>query len=156
MTLHGADNAGVRFPPPLVYALGLLIGFGLSKISSMSIVPHAWHALIAWVFLAGSLAIFIPGFTTFARTKTPLAPNKPVNQLFSSGIYGVTRNPLYLALALLYVAVSFAANSLWMLVLLVPVMIYIDVGVVRNEERYLERRFGAQYTTYKGRVRRWL
>jgi protein-S-isoprenylcysteine O-methyltransferase Ste14 len=155
-SLNIADNAGVRFPPPLVYTLGLLLGAGLRKIAPVLIVPHAWHALIAWVLLAGSLALLIPGFATFARTKTPLAPNKPVNQLFASGVYLITRNPLYVALALLYLSISFAANSLWMLVLLVPVMIYIDIGVVRKEEQYLGRRFGAQYTTYKQRVRRWL
>jgi protein-S-isoprenylcysteine O-methyltransferase Ste14 len=154
--LSEADNAGVRFPPPFVYALGLLVGAGLSKLVPLTIIKSGWHAVIAWVLLVATLAIFIPAFATFAQTRTPLAPNKPVNQLFESGIYSITRNPLYVALALLYLSISFAANSLWMLVLLIPVMVYIDIGVVRKEEQYLNRRFGAEYLTYQKRVRRWL
>jgi protein-S-isoprenylcysteine O-methyltransferase Ste14 len=154
--LSAADNAGVRFPPPFAYALGLLVGAGLKKIAPLTIMRSGRHALIAWVLLAASLAIFIPAFAKFARTKTPLAPNKPVHQLFESGIYSITRNPLYVALALVYLSISFAANSLWMLVLLIPVMVYIDVGVVRKEEQYLNRKFGAEYTAYQSRVRRWL
>jgi protein-S-isoprenylcysteine O-methyltransferase Ste14 len=150
------DNAGVRFPPPFAYALGLLVGAGLNKIAPLTIVKSGWHAVIAWALLACSLAIFIPAFASFVKTQTPLAPNRPVNQLFDSGIYGLTRNPLYIASALVYLSISFAANSWWMLVLLVPVIVYIDVGVVRREEQYLSRRFGAQYGTYQKRVRRWL
>jgi protein-S-isoprenylcysteine O-methyltransferase Ste14 len=31
-----------------------------------------------------------------------------------------------------------------------------DRGVIQREERYLARRFGRDYSSYRGRVRRWI
>jgi hypothetical protein len=49
-----------------------------------------------------------------------------------------------------------AEGSLWAIGLVVPLLWVINVGVVRREERYLERKFGDAYRAYKARVRRWI
>ena len=72
------------------------------------------------------------------------------------GIYGRTRNPLYLGTTLIYLGLSVAAGSRWAIGLLVPLLWVINVGVVKREERYLERKFGDAYRDYKARVRRWI
>jgi len=150
------DSAGVRFPPPAAYAGGIAAGLLFSKFAPLAVVPQGLRWPIAAALFVAFLVVWFPAFTTFVRTKTPLNPNKPVNQLFTSGIYRVTRNPLYLSLTLLYLAVAIAANSLWALLLIVPVLVCIQLGVVRREEEYLGRRFGDEYAAYKSRVRRWL
>ena len=76
--------------------------------------------------------------------------------LVVDGIYGRTRNPLYLGMILVYLGLSVAAGSLWAIVLVVPLLWVINVGVIAREERYLERKFGDAYRAYKGRVRRWV
>ena len=149
------DSARVRFPPPFVYALGFIIGLGLQRLVPAYLVPNAWRWPIAALFFAGWLTVSIPALATFARTHTPLNPNKPVHELFTSGIYRITRNPLYVGLALLYLGGVFEINSVWLLVMLAPVLLFIDIAVVRKEELYLTRKFGEHYTAYKQRVRRW-
>ena len=47
-------------------------------------------------------------------------------------------------------------NSLWLVLLLLPLLIVIQLGVVAREERYLERKFGDEYLQYKRQVRRWV
>jgi len=63
---------------------------------------------------------------------------------------------MYLSMTLLCFGIAFIFNTLWPVILLpVPLMV-IQYGVIHREERYLERKFGDEYTRYRARVRRWL
>jgi len=96
------------------------------------------------------------GTRRFVAAGTNIPPSLPTTALVVVGIYGRTRNPLYLGTTLVYLGLSVAAGSLWAIVLVVPLMWVINVGVVAREERYLERKFGDAYRAYKARVRRWI
>jgi len=63
---------------------------------------------------------------------------------------------MYVSLTLLYVGIASLINSLWILLLVLPLMVVIQRGVVKREEQYLERKFGAEYLSYKARFRRWI
>jgi protein-S-isoprenylcysteine O-methyltransferase Ste14 len=74
----------------------------------------------------------------------------------TGGPFRVTRNPIYIALVLAFAGTGAMTAAGW-LILLVPVLLLLlDLGVVRGEERYLARRFGPDYLAYARRVRRWL
>ena len=70
--------------------------------------------------------------------------------------YRFSRNPIYVALTGLYLGIAVMLNSLWLIVLLAPLLIVMRLGVIQREEAYLEAKFGAEYTDYKTRVRRWI
>jgi len=72
------------------------------------------------------------------------------------GPFRYTRNPGYAAFALTYLGVSLLAGARWPLILLPGLLVLVDWGVIRREERYLEERFGSDYTEYRRRVRRWI
>jgi protein-S-isoprenylcysteine O-methyltransferase Ste14 len=63
---------------------------------------------------------------------------------------------MYLGFTFLYLGASAWMNSLWPVLLLPVVLVVMQRGVIAREEAYLERRFGADYRAYRGRVRRWL
>ena len=63
---------------------------------------------------------------------------------------------MYVSLALLYLGIAAWVNSLSILLLLVPVLVVVDQGVIKREERYLEKKFGDEYLRYKSQVRRWI
>lgn len=73
-----------------------------------------------------------------------------------SGPYRFIRNPQYLGIAFLYIALAFAFGVTWALAFLPVVLLIVDRFVIAREESYLEGRFGAAYREYKARVRRWL
>jgi len=83
-------------------------------------------------------------------------PVLPTTAIVTSGPFRFSRNPLYLALTLLYFGLSVAVNSWWGIVVLVPLLIIMHRGVVLREERYLERKFGETYRRYRSKVRRYL
>ena len=83
-------------------------------------------------------------------------PDRPATALISAGPYRFSRNPLYVASALLYTGASLWFGALWTLTLLPFPLGILQFYVIAREERYLERRFGREYLDYKARVRRWL
>jgi len=156
MTEERPDHADVIGPPPLLYTAALVIGAGLEWFWPTAI-GLGWLPLVlgAILILAG-LAIALLGALALRRAGTAIPPNRPTTELVTDGPYRWSRNPLYLALTLIYAGVGLIADDLWILMLLVPLLLLIHWGVVVREERYLEAKFGEAYRRYKERVRRWL
>lgn len=150
---------GVRFPPPLIFALGLGAGLALEHWhASLPLLDPArawWLDLHAAAF--GLVAIWLLGSALrgFRRKGTDPRPWREDSALVEEGIYQHTRNPMYLGMALAYVAITLALNSLWPVLTFVPVILLIRFYVIGREERYLARLFGQAYLDYCQKVRRW-
>jgi protein-S-isoprenylcysteine O-methyltransferase Ste14 len=150
------DNPGVRVPPPALYALAVLAGYLLNRRWPLSVNGGIGTIALAWGLTAASAALMASGVGTFRRWRTSIVPIRPATTLVISGPYRFTRNPMYVGLAALTVALGLFIDSWWPIVLLVPVLFAVRTFVIAPEERYLERRFGADYVRYKQRVRRWM
>jgi protein-S-isoprenylcysteine O-methyltransferase Ste14 len=161
LTQHNArssDHAAVVIPPPLIFIGPLLAGFILQRETPWPISDR-WSLLIAVAAAAFSIAVLL-GLTavaTFKRRGTTVLPAwRPTRTIVTTGPYRFTRNPMYVAMALVYVGLSLAFNTLWPLILLPIALLVVDRYVIAREERYLSAKFGAAYETYRRRVRRWL
>ncbi len=147
------DNPGVIAPPPLIYLGFLAAGFLLGLAWPWAFSPSYWPALV----LAGvGVIVALAAVREFHRAKTHVVPHKPTTAIITSGPFAYSRNPLYMVLALFHMAIALAWGSVWALLFLVPALLVIRYGVIAREERYLEAKFGEEYLSYKGRVRRWL
>jgi protein-S-isoprenylcysteine O-methyltransferase Ste14 len=151
-------SAGVRFPPPFVYALGILAGWLVDRRWRWAITDHPtlWRPIVVAALILVWFALFISAATRFRRAGTSIIPNKPVSAFVVGGPYRFTRNPMYVSLAALYLGVALILNSWWPVVLLPVVLIFIQGAVIAREERYLRARFPVEYPAYCSRVRRWL
>jgi protein-S-isoprenylcysteine O-methyltransferase Ste14 len=90
------------------------------------------------------------------RAGTNVNPYKPTITIVDSGPFGFSRNPLYVAMTIMLVGLTLAANTWWGIFLLPPLLLLMHFGVIRREERYLEGKFGEPYLAYRRRVRRYL
>jgi protein-S-isoprenylcysteine O-methyltransferase Ste14 len=151
------DGASVRLPPPLVYLLAIVAGGVLHWMAPLRLplgpavrIGGAVLALaIGAAFLAGALGLF-------RRTGQDPKPWVATPSIVSSGVYRVTRNPMYVGMALVLAAIGIGWANGWVLALLPLVLVIVYATAIRHEEAYLERKFGAEYLAYKGSVRRWL
>jgi len=84
-----------------------------------------------------------------------MKPEK-ASSLVTTGIYRFTRNPMYLGLLFVLFAWAVFLASVWALLGPVAFVFYIDRFQIAPEEAILAGMFGAAYTEYKARVRRWL
>jgi protein-S-isoprenylcysteine O-methyltransferase Ste14 len=151
-----ADNAGVRFPPPLLYALAVLGGYLLNRGWPLPVGEGGLVRALAWVLAAVWLVLTVSSIGNFRRFGTSIVPAKPSAALVVAGPYRFTRNPMYVGLAALTIALGLFMDDWWPIVLVLPVLAVVRVFVIAPEERYLERRFGADYVRYTQRVRRWI
>ena len=151
-------SAGVWFPPPFVYAIGILAGWLIDRRWPWPITdpPATWRPVVAGALILAWVAVFVTAANRFRRAGPSIIPNRPVSAFVVDGPYRFTRNPMYVALVALYLGAALLVNSWWAVVLLPVVLIVIDRAVIAREERYLRQRFPVEYPAYCSRVRRWL
>lgn len=145
-------------PPPLVTALAAAGAWGVDAVVEAPALPQALRLPIALGFAVCGLVLMVVALATMVRARTTFNPMKPETaaRLVTHGVFGVSRNPIYLA-DLLFVAafVAWFGNAAG--ILLLPLFVwYIGRFQIRPEEAALEARFGEDFRAYRARVRRWL
>lgn len=150
------DNSGVKIPPPVIFIVGLIIGFGLDYQWPAPQLPTDVQFISGGFLILISFVPAIWGLKLFIKAKTNLDVRKPTHQIVTTGPYQWSRNPIYLSLCILYIGIAVAADSIWVLLFLVPAVFVIHHRVILREEAYLERKFGEEYINYKNSVRRWI
>jgi protein-S-isoprenylcysteine O-methyltransferase Ste14 len=150
------DTSGVRIPPPLFYIAGFLVGLAFELAIPIDRPPLA--ITLAGGLIGGALWLALDGAAMlfFRRAGTSMVPFNPTTALVTSGPYRRTRNPMYLGMAFLYIALALAFGVIWALIVLPLVIAAVDQLVIAREEAYLVRKFGQPYCDYMARVRRWL
>ena len=153
-----SDHPGVYIPPPLIYITAFLAGYFLQRIFPISAQFFDTMAanVSGWILLLVGIVLLSPAILQFIRTRNTLITIRPTRSLQTRGIYAFTRNPMYLGLLLLYTGVSLLWGNWWCLILWPVVFLINQEYIIKREERYLTRRFGAEYQAYRSRVRRWI
>ena len=158
MSLENRDDGpGVRIPPPLLYVAVLVLGILLGAAYPVHFLPSAVAWTIGSLIVVAGLALGpFWGIRAMRRANTTVRPDRPATTLVTDGPFRYSRNPLYLALTLMYAGIAIIANSLWALLLLAPLVLFMSLFVIRREEAHLRRVFDGEYESYRARVRRWL
>jgi protein-S-isoprenylcysteine O-methyltransferase Ste14 len=150
------DTPGVIAHPPLIYAGGLSAGVLASYFLPVTFVPRTLARVLGWLLISSGLILGFLGDRALRNAGTNINPYEPVTTIVGEGPYRYTRNPLYVASALIYAGIAVRLNGLWAALLLPFVLGVVQRGVIEREERYLERKFGEEYLRYKAQVRRWI
>ena len=150
------DGPGVFVPPPLQFGVAVTVGILLDgdALAWRRITDPAQLAGVA-VALAG-LALIAICLGLFRRFRTRPEPWRPDQALIASGVYKLSRNPMYLGMALLCLGIAMLFESIAGIILVGVALVVIDRYVVAREEAYLALRFGDKYDAYRAKVRRWL
>ena len=142
--------------PPLVFLISLVIGLAIQLGTPVAFLPAALAVPVGAPLVVIAVALFAYSVSTLRAAGTPVPARKPTTVIVRAGPYRFTRNPIYLAFSLFQLGIAIWVNSVWLLATLVGAAALSHFVVIRREEEYLERRFGAQYLDYKACVRRWL
>ena len=151
-------NLELKIPPPVVAALAGSAMWGVSLIAPVIEAPAAWRMAVVVALVLIGAGFEMGGILAFRRAKTtvnPLRPDKS-SRLVSSGVFRLTRNPMYVGLVFMLLAWAAYLSCAWALLGLPVFVLYIARFQIKPEERALAALFGSHFTDYQARVRRWL
>ncbi|MEO6837787.1 MAG: isoprenylcysteine carboxylmethyltransferase family protein [Ginsengibacter sp.] len=156
--LNKSKGPGVYIPPPLFYVLIFLASVFIQK--KLPISELLFHLtiikIVGVLFLIVALFFLVRSLRQFFLTKNTLILIKPASSLQKSGIYGITRNPMYVGLVFLYIGIACLVGNWWTFILLPFLIFIIQEYIIKREEKYLELEFGQAFRDYCSTVKRWL
>jgi protein-S-isoprenylcysteine O-methyltransferase Ste14 len=119
------------------------------------IVPPLWN-LIGLLFLVSGMAMNLIADNAFKQARTTIKPFRESFSLVTNGVFQISRNPMYLGMALILTGIALLLRSLSPFLIIILFAILIDRTYIKVEERMLAKTFGAKWQAYKAKTRRWL
>lgn len=156
-TSRGASSPFIW--PPVIYLTAVVAASVSAWFAGWHYQPPALRLAgiaVGCVLIALGVGAGIAAERIFKGAGTPVPPTQPTTAIVTTGVYGYTRNPMYLGMTLALAGFGFAFDQLWFLIVLPVAVIAVTKLAIEREEIYLERKFGSTYLDYKVRVRRWL
>ncbi len=150
------DQPRVPVPAPIIMGLCLLAGEGIEWFLPVLQAPSRLVFVSGWVLQILAICLLLWCFAIFLRNKTTIMPANPVNTLVNKGPYRLSRNPMYLSLAMIHLGIALSTANVWDLFTLGIFIVLMRSYVINPEERYLSGRFGQAYEDYRQQVRRWI
>ena len=145
-----------RIIPPVYLLIALLaMGWLHTQWPIRQVILAPYHYSGIAVIVAG-VCLMLAGLVAFRRAGTPVRPFEPSTALVMEGLFGLTRNPMYLGMVLILLGTAVLMGSLGPFLVIPVFVLIIQEGFIRHEERFLEGLFGDRYRDYRARVRRWL
>ncbi|MCG7499101.1 isoprenylcysteine carboxylmethyltransferase family protein [Vibrio sp. Of7-15] len=147
----------LKVPPPIILLLAMIGMYFLSvywPLRYFSFQGQLWLALI--LCCLGTL-LPVAGFVSFQKARTTVNPHQPESSshLVTSGVYRLSRNPMYLGFSLILLAAFVYFGSLSSLLMFPAFIAYINYFQIKPEEAILEGLFAEEYLQYCQQVRRW-
>ena len=146
-------------PPLALVGLLTLLMWLTARAFPQAGLPIPWRGLVCAATAVAGLALCALGVLPFRSAGTTVDPTRPerASTLVTTGVYSMTRNPMYLGMLLVIVAWGlYLSNAVGLLTGPLAFVLYIDRVQIPREERALAAAFGADYAAYVSRVRRWL
>ena len=145
-----------KIPPPIVTLIcGLAIYF--SKTFFNKFFSYNNNTISLFLLILG-FTVFTLAVKAFNRQKTTVNPLEPrqASSLVSSGIFKYSRNPMYLGMLIILLALSFKFNLVGGIVISLFFYLFITKFQILPEEEAMNELFGDEFTEYSNRTRRWI
>jgi protein-S-isoprenylcysteine O-methyltransferase Ste14 len=147
----------LKVHPPIILILSIGMAYLLSRFLPSYPIPVVIMQSYGYLSALGVLVALL-GIWQFRQAKTTIDPKRPdkVSNIVSSGIYRLTRNPMYLGMVLILIAAVFKFANWSGVIAIIFFICYITLFQIKPEERMIGKLFGEEYLAYKSKVRRWL
>jgi len=148
----------LKVPPVLVAVITAALMWVTHVLTPETPIPVIFRKIAMYTFAATGAVTGFAGIVSFRKAGTTVNPLHPdqCTSLVNSGIYRLTRNPMYLALLLALLGWGLLLSDLYSLAWTAVFVLFMNRFQIQPEERALEKRFGAEFTRYQEQVRRWI
>jgi protein-S-isoprenylcysteine O-methyltransferase Ste14 len=145
-------------PPPVLVLIIALCMYGASLLLPILPIHRAISLFAAFCSILIGGYFMLAGFRSLKRADTTINPLDPgeASSLVSSGIFQISRNPMYVGMTFLLLSWSLFLSSPYTIFGTLIFVIYINRFQIQPEERALSTLFGSEFESYRVKVRRWL
>src|SRR5438093_10270293 len=152
------STLALKVPPPIAAAILAAAMWLISSATGALAMPTTVRISLVVLFALAGAGFSLAGAIAFRQAKTTVNPMKPENasSLVVSGVYRITRNPMYVGLLLMLAAWCVLLSAPWAIAGPIAFFLYITKFQIAPEEQVMSQKFGTDYLAYKARVRRWL
>lgn len=145
-----------RLLPPAYLFIGILItGVLFFVLPVKNIVPFPWN-LIGTLPLLFGIIINLRADKLFKDNNTTVKPLQPSAVLITSGVFRITRNPMYLGFVCILLGIAVITGCLSVFSVPIVFAFMVDRLFICPEEQMLEKQFGNDWHDYKKKTRRWI
>ena len=148
----------LRIPPIIQFLVCGALGWGLSRLAPFLAFEGAWRNVAALLFFSAGAVILALALSAFIRARTtvnPLAPEE-AESLVTSGLYRISRTPMYLAMALVLTGCAFLFGNLAAFAGPLLFVSFETLAQIKPEDHALQAKFGAAFAAYRQCTRRWI
>jgi protein-S-isoprenylcysteine O-methyltransferase Ste14 len=148
----------LRFLPDVVLLVVAAAMLGAALVFPSFYLPFAIRATAGVILAAVGLGVVQAAGVSFRRARTTVDPMRPTStsSLIISGAYRLSRNPVYFGMTLVLLGWAIFLSNVLAFALIAVFVAYINRFQIIPEERALSALFGAEYASYRAKVRRWL
>jgi protein-S-isoprenylcysteine O-methyltransferase Ste14 len=100
-----------RIYPPIWLVIALASMFALDRWLPLMVSDVSLPRPLPWAVMACGLAVVLSAWLGFQRAKTGIVPFSESTKLVTGGMYRITRNPMYLGMALVLAGVALKLGS---------------------------------------------
>ncbi len=143
----------------VVFGIPFLVGIAMNFVVPFSLP----QGILRQVLIPVGIVLVIIGISfivlarrEFAYFSQPTDPGRPTSKVVKTGVFAISRNPLYLGSVFVFWGLALALNMLWALVMLLLSIVICLYVLIIPEEQYLAAKFGEEYKEYTASVHRWL
>ena len=158
MNVDSAHKSGWEIAEA-VFGIPFLVSVALHFIVPISLPQGILRQVlipVGIVFIIIGIGLVVLARRQFAHFQQPTDPGHPTTKVIKTGMFAISRNPLYLGSVLVLMGIALALNVLWALVMLLLSIILCHYILIIPEEQYLAEKFGDEYKEYAASVHRWL
>jgi protein-S-isoprenylcysteine O-methyltransferase Ste14 len=151
-----SDQPARRILPPVYLAIAVVAILACHLVLPLARFIAFPVTLIGLLPIAAGVALNLSADAAFKARGTTVKPFERSSSLVTKGVFGLSRNPMYLGMALLLLGLALLLGTLTPFVIVLAFAVLLDLRFIRAEERMLAETFGDDWQAYRRRVRRWL
>lgn len=148
----------LKIPPVVLFVLSAAATWGLNEWLPNDLILTELSTQLSLLFMCSGTLIGIFGVFEFYRNSTTVNPHKPekARVIVESGVYNISRNPMYLGLLIGLISLVIYWGNIYTLLIPILFVSYMNRFQIKPEEEAMKEKFDGAYEQYCEQVRRWI
>ena len=147
----------LKLPPALVVFVFAFAMYLLNRFLPFGYFDFFGRLWLAKILVGMAIVVLCVSLIQFFSTKTTIDPTNPskASKLVTNGLYKLSRNPMYLAMLLLLLALGLKLGNAFNVLLAAGFVSYMNRFQIVPEEKMLTKKFGKDFIACCAKTRRW-